>query len=574
MSADSAPPKGRVFNPIIHKEVLSTLRTRKAFLMQSLFLLVLATLAWLLWPAQGLQDIGGRQSRTLLNVISIGELVMVVMLAPAFTAAALTSEKEHNTIESLFTTAMKPWEIAVGKMAGSLSFLLLLVLTGIPALCVPLILGGVTGTEILARVAVLLLTAIYLGMIGLAVSAFMHRSYRAMIVTYTLLLVVCFLVALPAWPVSQGMMYRGGEAWQATLHSLASLSPLQAMLSLCWPGGDYDQGATHMPAFWIVFIPASLIMIALAAGICLRKLHRPIAPPRPREALKVVERDLKVTGRKVFYLWFFDPRRRKSSIGWWLNPVLAKEFRTRPMLQMHWLLRMFGICLIASVVLMLMVSASVSVLVTESGGGLYVKMATAVAAMMVVIIVLIGPSISGGMICGDRETGVWDLLRATPIHSWRIVSGKFQAAIIPLALLAVAMLPALLILLYFDMNLVGNILRVSAVVGMTIVFVATAGTFFSGLFGRTSTATAWTYGLVISMTLISLLALLARDLFSQRALETLYTINPVIVAMEAAGGRLTEGRLLIPHLQVIGTATAAMFAVAVARVFQLRRAEA
>jgi ABC-type transport system involved in multi-copper enzyme maturation permease subunit len=475
-------------------------------------------------------------------------------------------------MESLFATAMKPWEIALGKMVGALCFLLLLVLTGIPALCVPLLLGGVTGGEVVARVAVLLLTAIYLGMIGLAVSAFMHRSYRAMIVTYAILLVLCFVVALPAWPVSQHMLQRGGAGWQATLHTLGSLSPLQAMLSLSWPGGDYDQGARRMPAFWIMFLPVSLAVIAAAAAVCMRKLRRPIAPPRPREALKVVERDMKVTGRKVFYLWFFDPRRRKQSIAWWQNPVLVKEFRTRPMLQVQWLLRAFGICLIASVLLMILVSASVSVLVAETTG-LYVKMATAVAAMMIVLIVLIGPSVSGGMICGDRETGVWDLLRATPLHSWRIVSGKFQAAIIPLLLLVVATLPALLILLYFDINLMSSLLRVCAVVGVTVAFVATAGVFFSSLFSRTSTATAWTYGLVVTLTLATLLALLAKDLFSQRVLETIFTVNPVIVAMEAAGESVTDARLMMTHLKIIGTATAVMFVVAVARVFQLRRAE-
>jgi ABC-type transport system involved in multi-copper enzyme maturation permease subunit len=242
------------------------------------------------------------------------------------------------------------------------------------------------------------------------------------------------------------------------------------------------------------------------------------------------------------------------------------------MLQVQWLLRAFGICLIASVLLMILVSASVSVLVAETTG-LYVKMATAVAAMMIVLIVLIGPSVSGGMICGDRETGVWDLLRATPLHSWRIVSGKFQAAIIPLLLLVVATLPALLILLYFDINLMSSLLRVCAVVGVTVAFVATAGVFFSSLFSRTSTATAWTYGLVVTLTLATLLALLAKDLFSQRVLETIFTVNPVIVAMEAAGESVTDARLMMTHLKIIGTATAVMFVVAVARVFQLRRAE-
>ena len=37
-------------NPIIHKEVLSSLRTKKAFWMQALFFLVTAALVWLLWP--------------------------------------------------------------------------------------------------------------------------------------------------------------------------------------------------------------------------------------------------------------------------------------------------------------------------------------------------------------------------------------------------------------------------------------------------------------------------------------------------------------------------------------------
>ncbi|MBS3821629.1 MAG: ABC transporter permease subunit [Planctomycetes bacterium] len=571
-AAETTPPTGRVVNPIIRKEVLSALRTRKAVLMQGLFLLVLAALVWLLWPPQGLQDIGGRQSRTLLNVVSIGTLVMVILLAPAFTAGALTSEKERNTIESLFTTFMKPWEIALGKIVGSLCFLLLLVLTAIPALCTPLLLGGVTGSEILARIAVLLLTAIYLGTIGLAVSAFMHRSYRSMIVTYAILLALCFAVALPAWPVSQHMLRRGGETWQAVLHTLASLSPLQAMLSLCWPGSDYDQGAITMPAFWIMFIPLSMAVVAGGAAVCMWKLRRPIAPPRPREALTVVERDMKITGRKVLYLWFLDPRRRKRHISWWKNPVLVKEFRTRPMLQTHWLLRTFGGCMIASVCLMLLVSASVSVLVAETSG-LYVKIATAVAAMMVVLIVMIGPSISGGMVCSDRESGVWDLLRATPIHSWRIVSGKFQAAIIPLLLLVVATLPALLILLHFDMNLMASILRICAVVGMTVAFVVTAGVFFSSIFSRTSTATAWTYGLVVSLALVTPLALLAGDLFSQRMLEITLTVNPVIVAMEAAGESMTDSRLMMPHLKIIGTTTAVMFVIAVARVFQLRRAE-
>ena len=139
-----------IVNPIIRKEVLSSLRTTKAVILQVLFLLVLAGLVWLHWPEGGMQGIGGQQARRLLAVLTIGQVLMVAMFAASFTAAALTTEKEKNTWECLFSTDMRAWEIALGKMTGSLSFLLLLVVSGIPALAVVFLLGGVRGSEILA----------------------------------------------------------------------------------------------------------------------------------------------------------------------------------------------------------------------------------------------------------------------------------------------------------------------------------------------------------------------------------------------------------------------------------------
>lgn len=557
-------------NPIIHKEVLSTLRTKKAYLLQAAFLLITVGLVLLLWPADGLQDIGGQQARRILSILAIGELMLIILFAPAFTAASLTSESEHNTLESLFFTALKPTEIALGKMVGSLAFLIILVISGIPALAMTFLLGGVTVTEIMATVGILLLTAIYLGMIGFFISSISHRSYRSIIVTYAILFVVCFVVALPAWPVSRNLLKYQGEVGQAIMHMVASLSPLEAMLSLVWPDSAYAQGAQGLPAFWIVFVPVSIGVTILMVLFCLIKLRRPPTPPRPREKLKVVERG-KISVRTFFFI--IDPRKRKRDISWWQNPVLIKEFRTRPMLQGQWMLRAVGVCLIASILLMFLVSLSVSAFVGERTQ-MIPMMATAVAAMMVVLIIMIGPAISGGTICADRETGVWDLMRATPLPSWRIVSGKFQASIIPLLLLTLATLPALLILLFFNLNLWSNLLRVCYVIGMTIMFVSTAGTFFSSIFSKTSVATACTYALVVSLTLLTLLVLLAEDLFSQRLIEAIFMVNPVVAAMDAAGSQtMQKYSSLSSHLKIMGVATAVMFLISVVRVFQLRRAE-
>jgi ABC-type transport system involved in multi-copper enzyme maturation permease subunit len=561
-------------NPIIHKEVLSALRTRKAIAMQGLFLLVTGILVLVLWPQGGLQDVGGEQARNILGILGIGELVMVVLFAPAFTAASITSEKERNSFESLFATSLRPWEIAVGKMVGSLAFLILVVLSGTVALSMPFLLGGVTGTQVLAVLGVLLLTALYLGMIGLLVSVVMHRSYRAIIVTYGVLLVVCFLVALPAWPVSNYLIRRGGPIWQGVLHTIASLSPLQAMLSVTWPESavvKYSTGPEAMPPFWEIFILLSCFVIVITTIACLIKLRRPVPPPRPREKLRVVERG-KISART--FMFIVDPRKRKRMVRWWQNPILIKEFRTRPTLQGQWLLRTVAIALIAAILLMGLVTVSVTAFAAESAG-LVPTMAIAVAALITVLLLLIGPAFTSGTICADRETGVWDLIRMTEIPSWRIVSGKFQASLIPLLLLVVAIIPAFAILLYFNKGLWNSMLRTLQVVGMTVLFVSVAGMFFSSIFSKTSTATAWTYTVVISMGLLSMLMMLGQERFSDRLVSAVLVLNPVAAAMAAAGHHsMQELGLVSPHLKIMGAAAAVMFVITVVRVFQLRQADA
>lgn len=558
-----------IANPILRKEVLSALRTRKAFLMQALFLLMTAVLLWRYWPADGLQDIGSQQSRRIFSILAMGQLALVAMFAPAFTAAAITSEREKRTMESLFATLLRPWEIVIGKMAGSLIFIVMLVLTGVPALAAPFLLGGVSGATLLSAVGVLLLTAVYLGTIGLLVSTHMHRSYRAIIVTYVVLIFVCFVFALPAWPVTKNLILQGGPIWQAVLHTVVSLSPLEAMLSVVMGNSSYAIGAANMPPFHVTFVPVALVVITVCVSICLAKLHRPIAPPRPREGMKVVERDGKITVRSFVFL--IDPRKRKRMIAWWQNPVLMKEFRTRPMLQTQWLLRACGICLISSIVLMLIVAISIQTWIAESTG-MFNQMLTAVAALILTLIMLVGPAMTSGAICSDRESGVWDLIRATRISSLRLASGKFQASIIPLLMLAASMAPAMIVLLYFDMNLLSGILRVLSVVGLTVLFVATAGTLFSSIFAKSSTATAWTYALMIAMGLASLLVVLDPEGFSQRFVRGAFLINPVAAGMAAAGSQgLARFNLIDPHMKIVGAVTAGMFIITVMRIIHLRR---
>ena len=566
-------------NPIIRKELLHSLRTYKALAMLLALLGVVALLVWRKWPPDGLQDEGPAQAQYILSILALGELALVGLFAPAFTAASLTAEREHNTLESLFFTALRPWEIALGKIVGSLGFLVLLTLAGSGALALVFLLGGVGQGQVLAVFAVLMLTAVYTGMIGLLISTIMHRSYRSIIVTYGVLLAVYFLFALPAWPVTAGLVSRiASPAVQAVFYGLASLSPMQAMLSVLPLESAYSVPPEGYPEYWRTFVPLSLIAIAVVTAVCLVRLRRPPTAPRPREGLKIIgsEGARGSIGRSAFFLFFFDPRRRKSMIGFWQNPVRVKEFRTRPMLQPRWLLRAVSVLLITSVLLMLLVAASIQALVGESVR-VIPAMASVVAGLIVVLLILIGPAMTGGTICGDIETGVWDLMRCTRLSSWRIVMGKFQAAVLPLVLLAGGMVPALLILLYFHAELWSRMTAVLEVIGMTVLFVACVGMFFSAMFTRTAVATAWSYAVVVTLGLASLLVLLDAEGFQRRFIEAIFTVNPVAVALKAAGMdslRQYTGLRVGRHLAVMGGTSAVLFLVTVLRVFQLRRADA
>ena len=556
-------------NPILTKEVLTSLRTRKALAMQVTYLVCLTALVFLLWPDRGLQSLGGEQARRLLTVLGVGQLILIALFAPAFTATALTYEKERNTFESLFATRLSPWQITLGKMAGSLTFLLTLVLMATPVLTALFLLGGVKGEQVLGVVAILIVTALYLGSIGLLVSAVMHRSYRSIIVTYAVLLIVCVLLAAPAWDISGNLMNRMGPPGSQIFHVLASLSPLQAMLSVVMPDSKFTVPAMGMPAFWKLFLVQASLVILGVAGLLLYKLHRPIAPPRPRERLKVVERG-KITARSFFFL--FDPAKRKPMIRWWQNPVAIKEFRTRPMLQIHWLLRSASFGLIASIALMGLVSVSVTALVAEGANAMIAKMLSLVAVLQVLLVIMIGPATSSGSICADRETSVWDLMCTSPLKSWTIVSGKLQASIVPLVLLIAATTPAMLILTYFAGGLLPNILRSLAVIGMTSLFVVVLGMFFSSMCSRTSTATAWTYGVVAGVSVVTLVVLLGADIFGSQLMGMVFLPNPVTAVLDASGAESFQKYALFePHLKLIACLTAMLFVVTVARVWQLRR---
>src|ERR1051325_9751233 len=112
------------------------------------------------------------------------------------TADCLSEEKRNGTLGLLFLTDLKGYDVVLGKFfASSLnSFYALIAM--IPALAVPVLLGGVTGGEFW-RLVLALLNALFFSLTaGTFVSSFSRDERRAW--AGTLVLISVFVIAVPA----------------------------------------------------------------------------------------------------------------------------------------------------------------------------------------------------------------------------------------------------------------------------------------------------------------------------------------------------------------------------------------
>jgi ABC-type transport system involved in multi-copper enzyme maturation permease subunit len=179
------------------KELRGRMRGRRAFVILTVYLLFLAGFAWS-WQLiaetryAGSNLSGGAAAafasavigQEIFGALLIVETLLVVFLAPAMTAGAISLEREKQTLDMLATTPISSLAIVVGKLLSALSYVFLLIVASIPLTALVFVFGGVGPDEVLRGYIVLFVTAIGLGSIGLFISALMQRTQAATVVTF------------------------------------------------------------------------------------------------------------------------------------------------------------------------------------------------------------------------------------------------------------------------------------------------------------------------------------------------------------------------------------------------------
>jgi ABC-type transport system involved in multi-copper enzyme maturation permease subunit len=192
----SLPP----LNPVLARELTQRMRGRQAWAVLVLYLAVLALILRLVYAASDNPVFAGgpdafsaaTAGRQIFHWLLFFMLGLVSFIVPGVTGGAIAGERERQTLVSLQVTLLRPRSIVLGKLAASVAFVVLLILATLPLIGVSFVLGGVALREVLAGVAMVVLTAVVLACLALACSALFRRTQGATVTAYglTALLVI------------------------------------------------------------------------------------------------------------------------------------------------------------------------------------------------------------------------------------------------------------------------------------------------------------------------------------------------------------------------------------------------
>jgi ABC-type transport system involved in multi-copper enzyme maturation permease subunit len=177
-------------NPVTIKELRSRMRGRRAFVILTIYLLAMSgviTLIYLAYASAANQAYGpeARQAGKAVFAAVLGvEVFLVIFIAPAFTAGAITGEKERQTYDLLRTTLLPARWFVAGKLFSALSYVILLIIASIPLQSIAFLLGGLSPEELILSQILILLGAVTFAMFGLYSSSRMRSTLASSVLTF------------------------------------------------------------------------------------------------------------------------------------------------------------------------------------------------------------------------------------------------------------------------------------------------------------------------------------------------------------------------------------------------------
>ncbi len=388
--------------------------------------------------------------------VSTLQYIALFAFVPMFLCGAVAGEREEQTLELLFTTALKDREIILGKMLSRLVIFGLLILMALPIFGLISFFGGISPPA-LFRVAGAMLTALLFAGAHAIYFSTVTKSPMGALRTYWRMAVWLLIVPIVGIFVMEMLSFNGSAAREFAPYFLTFLcctNPIAAFVIAIAPE-LYESAAAQAGRFgWGLsdwFFPLIMLIPWIWSGFLIYRATRRlrlmptvaqafILKLLPiRKAYRAVTNALTAPYRclrspRELFLWFVPVR----------NPLWLRARQSYCFDREGHLRRLQVWSWVVAGVFLLLISIS-----GYAWGQDPLSHPDSVIAFLPVTwtaIAIFCTIVAGVSVVGDRRRGFFDLLLTTPLSNHQIVDGTFLSVWVHLAIIAV--LPLALLVLF------------------------------------------------------------------------------------------------------------------------------
>ena len=370
---------------VFEREVQAVPRARGLYVARAVYcgaLLGIVATCWLVVTGTQAVTTAGDTARfgaTLLRILAPLQLSLAMLAAAMTSTVAVSSEKDRRTLELLLISRLTDGQLVLGKLAGSLLRVLLLLVAAVPVFVIASLFGGVTMPQLARLFVVTSAAALAAASVATCVAFWKDTTFQALAIT---------TFALVAW-VAAGEVVAGRYGPVAG----AQVSPARAVFAAIEPAG----GNTLLP---FLAVSAGVIVMTNILAISRVRVWNTVQESRRRPESADGARSVSVRPSRVV----------------WDNPVLWREICTRAHGKAMLLVRLAWFALFA---------AAVAGIVAEARQARPDGLTVAVAVVPMALASLLAvAAMAVTSITTERDRGALDVLLVTDLEPAEFVWGK------------------------------------------------------------------------------------------------------------------------------------------------------
>lgn len=356
------------------------------------------------------------------KLASMTQLALMCFLAPAFTAAAITQERDAQTYNILLSTPLSSAQIVFGSLMSRLYFVIMLLIAGLPIFLMTMVYGGVTSSQVFESFMLSASTAIVTGALAIFIAMIGVGTRRTIFSFYLLIaLYLAGLWMLGYWPstwVEASVPNLDGRkmSWLTFLHPFLALDV--ALNRVYAPEESYLAEYSALPRFALAYPSAMYMTWTLTLSLLLTTISVFFVRSGAKQ------------GEPRWYTNLFGVFRRKAAgertrppRNVWANPVAWREARTRAVGggAVRWVIILAGIV------------TSFLLLFGYLGGSLSADEARTWLAYLITVqfalVLIVATNTSATSMTKEKESKTMDILLTTPLTSRYVLFGKLRGLV-------------------------------------------------------------------------------------------------------------------------------------------------